>query len=157
MGVVSMYVERVMPDENGKYVWQPQVESFDLESDFSIEEETVSIEGCCIPQLLCRYGTLAAEQGANVKRKEENVKKVQAEVEIDIRGKAAATGEKKTEALVKAEVIVDIRYQNALLELHILRADAAKVDHWFRALMKKADQLRSMDYRQSAELNRMPG
>lgn len=152
-----MNVERVVPDKNGRSIWAAQVETFDLESDFSITEETVSIEGCRISQLLCRYGTVAAEQGANVKRKEENVKKVQAEVEILLRNKAAQAGEKKTEALIKAEVTVDIKYQDALRELHMLRADAAKVDHWFRALMKKADQLRSMDYRQSAEISRMPG
>jgi len=155
--MVEMWVERVVVREDGVGVWTPQYETFDTERDFTIDDENLDGEISRIGHLLCRYGTIAAEQNANLRRKEEWVKTVEAQVSIDLRKAAEQAGTKVTEPQLKAQTIVHPKYQAALAATHVLRADSDKADHWFRSLMKKADLLHSIGFRQSAEIRRMPG
>ena len=152
----TIWVERLVNDE-GEWKWLPKAEKFDTASDFSMDEANLNLEICRMGQLLVRYGDLAAHMQANLKRKEENVKFVQARVAGALRSTAEATGSKLTEGKLNEQVTVDSQYQQALSELHILRADALRADHWWRSIVKKADLLNAMAFRQNAEIRRMPG
>ena len=95
--------------------------------------------------------------GANLKRKEEYVKHVEARVAAVIRSTAEASGTKMTEGKLAEKVILDSIYQQALSELQIIRADALRAEHWWRSIVKKIDLVNALAYRQNAEIRRMPG
>jgi hypothetical protein len=155
--MTEMYVERIIRNEAGQRAWGTEVETFDLEADFSMDEQRLNYEICRMGQLMVKYGTLAAEQDANLKRKEEAAKLMQASVAGAIRSQAEKDGRKLTEAQLKEEVTIDDDYQLALAALHELRADAIKADHWWRTIVKKADLLNALAFKQNAEIKRMPG
>lgn len=152
----TMWVEKLV-HKNGEWQWESQQENFDTQSDFSIDEGNLNMDICRIGQQLVRYGSLAAEQQANLKRKEEHVKLVRAQVAGAIRSQSEATGSKMTENKLEEQVTVHPSYQQALGALHILRADAIKAEHYWRSIVKKADMLNALAFRQTAELKRMPG
>lgn len=153
---ITMYVEK-LTQVKGEWVWKAQAEKFDLEKDFSMDEGNLNVEICRMGQLLVRYGSLAAEQGANLSRVEEQVKLTKASVSAALRSQAESSGTKLTVGELSDQVTLHPTYQQALSELHILRADALKAEHWWRSMVKKTDLLNAMAYRQSAELKRMPG
>jgi hypothetical protein len=152
----TIWVE-TLAHEEGEWRWVPKQEQFDTESDFSMDEENLNTEICRMGQHMVHYGDLAARMSANLKRKEENVKYVQARVAGAVRSSAEVSGTKLTEGKLTEQVTVDPQYQQALSELHILRADALRADHWWRSILKKADLLNAMAFRQNAEIKRMPG
>lgn len=152
----TMYVEK-LTQVKGEWVWKSQAEKFDLEKDFSMDEGNLNTEICRMGQLLVRYGSLAAEQGANLSRVEEQVKLTKASVSAALRSQAESNGTKITIPELADQVTLHQTYQTALSELHILRADALKAEHWWRSIVKKSDLLSAMAYRQSAEMRRMPG
>jgi len=149
-----MYVERLRPTTDGQWGWVAELEQFDVETDFHINESQIEREICRTGQLMARYGTVAGEQEANLKRKEEHVKYVAAQLSAAIRSTAEKAGAKTTEGKITEELTVHPDYQAALSGLHILRADATKADHWWRAILKRADLLNSLSYRQGAEFKR---
>lgn len=151
-----MHVERLVQTDDG-WVWQAYQEMFDTENDFSMDSENINKDICRMGQLLVKYGTLAAEQGANLSRKEEHVKLTKASLSGAMRSQAETTGDKLTIPDLADKVTVHATYQQALSELHVLRADAVKADHWWRSILKKAELLNAMAYRQTAEIKRMPG
>ena len=152
----TQYVERLIR-VNEEWVWHPFKEDFDTENDFSMDEGNVNKDICRMGQLLVKYGTLAAEQGANLSRKEEHVKLVKASLSGALRSQSEVDGTKLTIPDLADKVTTHETYQQALSELHILRADAIKADHWWRSILKKAELLNAMAYRQTAEIKRMPG
>ena len=152
----TQYVERLVR-VNEEWVWHPFKQDLDTENDFSMDEDNLNREICKMGQLLVKYGTLAAEQSANLSRKEEHVKLVKASLSGALRSQAEVDGTKLTIPDLADKVTVHVTYQQALSELHILRADAIKADHWWRSILKKAELLNAMAYRQSQELRRMPG
>ncbi len=152
----TMYIER-LHHVNGEWVWKSFGQDYDTEKDFSMDQDNVTADICRMGQLMVKYGTLAAEQSANLSRKEEYVKVVKASLSAALKSQAETTGDKLTIPDLSDKVTVHSTYQQALSELHILRADSLKADHWWRAIVKKADLLTSMAYRQTAELKRMPG
>lgn len=154
--MTTMWVER-LSHEGGEWKWKPFKEEFDLEADFAINEEGLNAEICRMGQLLVRYGNLDAEQRANLQRKEEHAKLVKANCSAAIRSEAETKGQKITVGEIEEKTIAHPIYQQALSELHILRADANKADHWWRAIIKKAELLNAAAFRQNAEIKRMPG
>jgi hypothetical protein len=152
----TMYIER-LHNENGEWVWKSFGQNYDTEADFSMDEDNLNTDICKMGQLMVKYGTLAAEQSANLSRKEEHVKLTKASLSAAFKSQAEVDGTKLTIPDLADKVTIHATYQQALSELHILRADSLKADHWWRAIVKKADLLTSMAYRQSAELKRMPG
>jgi hypothetical protein len=151
-----MWIERLTL-EGEAWVWKPVQENFDLEKDFSIDESNLNGEICRMGQLLVRYGGIDAEQNANLRRKEENAKLVRARVSGALRSDAEANGKKMTVQALEDETLQHASYQQALTELHILRAAAIKADHWWRSIVKKTDLLNAMAFRQNAEIKRMAG
>ena len=152
----TMYVEK-LTKVKGEWSWVPQAETFDLGKDFAMDEGNLNMEICRMGQLLVRYGSLAAEQGANLSRVEEQVKLTKASVSMALRSQAEVSGTKITIPDLADQVTLHPTYQEALSELHILRADTLKAEHWWRSILKKSDLLSAMAYRQTAELRRMPG
>lgn len=153
----TMYVEKLTRNDNDEWVWASTAIMLDPMEDFSMDEDNLNRDICKMGQLMVKYGSLAAEQGANLARKEENVKLVKASLSAALRSQAEVDGDKLTIPDLADKVTIHATYQQALSELHILRADSLKADHWWRSIVKKADLLTSMAYRQSAELKRMPG
>lgn len=152
----TMTVER-LAQEDGQWVWKAYVETMDLARDFDMDEHQLNAEICRMGQLLVYYGTLAGEQDANLKRKEEHAKLVRAQVAGALRSQAEASGTKMTENKLEEQVTAHPSYQQALSEMHILRADAIKANNWWKSIVKKADLLNAMAFRQNAEIKRMPG
>jgi len=151
----TIYIERLMHNpESAAWEWTPEAEQFDLESDFRVEESNLEFEMCRMAQILVRYGTVAAELEANLKRKEEHAKLINARVSGALRSQYEAAGTKITEGKLSEEVIQHSDYQLALSALHLLRAEAIGADHWYRSAMKKADMLNALAFRQNAELKR---
>jgi len=149
-----MYIERLRYVES-EWKWVIEAEQFDIDGDFAINDNQVEREICRMGQLMARYGTIAAELEANLKRKEEKIKYVAASLAAAIRSTAETKGTKMTEGKLQEELIQRQEYQDALNGLHGLRADAAKSDHWWRAILKKADLVNSLSYRQGAEYKRV--
>ena len=156
--IKTIYVERLKFDsEKDIWQWVPEVEQFDLESDFGIDEENLERELCRMAQILVRYGGIAAELEANLKRKEEYSKLVQARVSGALRSQYESQGTKVTEGRLTEEVTQSSDYQNALASLHLLRSEAIEAEHQYRSAMKKADMLNALAFRQNAELKRAYG
>jgi len=148
--MVEMSIERF---KNGQ--WFFEVEVLDTENDFLIKEDSLNQEICCMGQKLVRYGTLAAEQSANLKRKEENVKHIHARLAGAYRSQAELEGTRMTEGKLQEQVIVDTQYQQALGELHLQRAESLKADHYWRSITQVSSLLNALAFRQSAEIKRM--
>jgi len=156
--IETMYVERLRPDadEQGNvfWAWVKELENFDLTADFGIDEENLSQEICRMGLLLVRYGTIAGEVGANLARKDEQASLVKAQLGEGHRSQAEADGKKIGVEALKDKVVSDPIYQQALTDLHILRGDAVKIDHWYRSCVKKADLLNALAFRQNSEIKR---
>lgn len=152
--MTEMWVERVITTD-GVAKWTPQHETFDLDSDFSVNDTQLSLETAKMGRAMVRYGTIAAEQKANLERKTEEVKYVKARVGAALRSQAEASSTKMTEASLSEQVTLDASYQAALNELHVLRANALKAESWFRSILKNADLLAAASFRHGAELKRM--
>lgn len=152
----TVIVERLEQDETTEagWVWVPTAVELNVVGDFSIEEMELSREICRMGLLLVKYGGLAAELGAELKRKEEELKLVRAQCAGAIRSAAEAKGTKMTEGKLEEEVIQRPEYQGALAKLHILRASAVQVDHYWRSASKKADLLNALAFRQNAEIKK---
>lgn len=154
--MVIMWVERLVK-VGEEWVWKPEEEKFDLHTDFSMNEDNLNAEICRTGQLMVRYGGLAAEQSANLARKEEHVKLIKSQVSAATRSQNEALGTKTTETALAETVTLDSTYQKALSELHVLRADSLKADHWWRSILKRADLLNAMAFRHNAEIKHMGG
>jgi hypothetical protein len=152
--IETVYVERLRKQEDGQWAWVAEVENFALTADFGIDEENLSQEICRMGLLLVRYGTIAGEVGANLSRKEEAVALVKAQLGEGHRAQAETDNKKIGVEAIKDKVVSDPLYQQALTDLHILRGDAVKIDHWYRSCVKKADLLNALAFRQNAEIKR---
>lgn len=151
-----MYIDRMRFDqEKQEWGYKTECEQLDVEGDFAINEDQIEREICRMGQLMARYGELAAVQEANLKRLEEKAKYVAAQLSGAIRSTAEKSGQKTTEGKILEELTQQPEYQSVLAILHTLRADAIKADHWWRAIIKKADLLNALCYRQSAEFRRV--
>lgn len=150
----TIIVERLEQDEAGTWAWVPTPVELDVEGDFSIDELELGPEICRMGKLLVKYGGLAAELGAELKRKEEELKLVRAQCAGAIRSQAESAGTKMTEGKLEEQVIQRAEYQTALAQLHILRASAVQVDHYWRSASKKADLLNALAFRQNAEIRK---
>jgi len=150
----TVYVERLRLNEGNEWGWVTEVEQINPQGDFTIDENNIDAELCRMGQLLARYGSLAAELNTNLARKEEELKYVSARVSAALRSQGEANGKKLTVDQLKEEVILSVEYQGALAPLHVLRADAEKVKHWWRSAQAKADALNSLTYWRGAEMRR---
>ena len=149
-----IYVEKLKQGADGNWNWVPEPLEINTEEDFTINERELNREICRMGQLLVSYGDLAAELNAELKRKEEYVKYIEARVASALRSSYEAAGTRVTEGKLAEEVKVDTQYQAALNTLHILRASAAKAEHWWRAMNTKAKMLESLAFKQNAEIRR---
>lgn len=139
---------------NGIWTWIPTSVEFDTEGDFTIDELNLNTEICRMGVLLLKYGDLAAELQAELKRKDEGVKYLAARLSAAHRSQAEKDGKKKTVAELDNDVTIDESYQAALAQLHILRAAAVRSDHWWRSANTKSEMLKALAFRQSAEIRR---
>lgn len=151
---MQIWIERLRRDGERGWVWTPEIEEFDTDADFKINDANIDGELCKIGQLMARYGSLAAELNANLARKEEEVKYVSARLAAAIRSQAEAGGTKVTVDSIKDNVTVSPEYQTALSSLHLLRADAERAEHWWRSISAKAQALNSLTYWRGAEMRR---
>lgn len=149
----TVYVDRMVHDGEN-WVWKTFPEQLDTESDFRIIENNIQAEAIKSSQLMVRYGTLSAELEVNLKREEENAKYVAARVASAIRATAEQNGKKMTEGKVEEELLQNEEYRATLNKLNLVRADALKADHWWRAILKRVDLVIALCHRQNAEIRR---
>jgi hypothetical protein len=149
----TLYVEKLIKVKD-KWVWTPEAVVVNTEDDFNIDELNLDAEFCRMGKLLIKYGDLAAELQAELKRKEEELKLTAARVAGTLRSTAERDGVKVTVDLIRDKVTVSDEYQQALAPLHVLRASAVKAEHWWRAAHTKAKMLESLAFKQSAELRK---
>ena len=147
----EMWVERVITTD-GVARWTPQQELFDLDKDFSVNDDQLSFETAKLAKAMVRYGTIAAEQKANLERKLEEVKYKKARIGAALRSQAEASGPKLTEAALAEKVVLDVEVQKVLNEMHVLRADAIKAEHWWRSILKNADLLTAASHTRRAQM-----
>jgi len=150
----TVYVERLRYDETAGWQWLNEPEQIDPQEDFKIQSDNIDFELCRMGQLLARYGSLAAELNTNLARKEEELKYISARISAALRSQNEQKGTKMTVDQLKEEVILSVEYQTTLAPLHVLRADAEKVKHWWRSAQAKADALNSLTYWRGAEMRR---
>lgn len=136
------------------WTWVPTAVEMDIEGDFTIDDLNLDREMCRMGIVLLKYADLAAELGAEVRRKDENVKYVAASLSAAYRSQAEKDGKKKSVAELEGDVTTDTSYQSLLRTLHVLRASAVRADHWWRTANTKADMLKALAFRQSAEIRR---
>jgi hypothetical protein len=149
----TIYVEK-LTQVDGAWAWQPTSVEMDIEGDFQIDELNLDREMCRMGVILLKYADLAAELGTEVKRKDENVKYLAASLSAAYRSQAEKDGKKKSVSELEGDVTTDESYQALLRTLHVLRAAAVRSDHWWRTANTKADMLKALAFRQSAEIRR---
>lgn len=152
--MTTVTVERLSIDKNNQYVWKPCTIELDTDSDFDINEDLIDKELSRQGQLMVQYGDLMAEMQAMLQRKEEEVKYFYSVTAAKFRSDAEKSGERLTEDKLKERVIKSDEYQNALFQVHKCRADALKANNWWRSIVKKADMLNSLAYRQGQEIKK---
>ena len=129
--------------------WTRVAEEVNVETDFQINPENLDGEVCSLPQKLITYGRIYSQLKSEVARKEERVKFVYSHIALGIRNT-----EKITENAVKEKVTCDSTYQQALSEQNHSMRLAILTESWYRSLMKKADLIQSLIYRETQELKR---
>jgi hypothetical protein len=149
----TVYVEKLL-QVDGTWCWQPTAIELDTEGDFTIDDLNLDRELCRMGIVLLKYADLAAELGAEVKRKDESVKYLAASLSAAIRSQAEKDGVKKSVNEIEGDVTRDDSYQALLRTLHVLRASAVRADHWWRSANTKAEMLKALAFRQSAEIRR---
>ena len=147
-------VERIVTIEE-QDCWVAEVVEMDTEKDFTINDTILDAEICRMGMILLKYGDLYAEMHAMLLRKEEEMKYLKARVAGAVRSEAEATATKKpTEGALSERVLSNELIQQGMYALHRARADSLKAEHWWWSAQKKADLLRALAYRQSAELQK---
>lgn len=149
----TVYVEKLQQVE-GAWTWVPTAIEMDIEGDFTVDELNLDREMCRMGMVLLKYADLAAELGAEIKRKDESVKFLAASLSAAFRSQAEHDGKKKSVAELENDVTTDESYQALLRTLHVLRAAAVRADHWWRTANTKAEMLKALAFRQSAEIRR---
>jgi hypothetical protein len=149
----TVYVEKLVQND-GVWVWQPTAIEMDIEGDFSVDDLNLDKELCRMGIVLLKYADLAAELGAELKRKDESVKYLAASLSAAYRSQAEKDGKKKSVNEIEGDVTKDESYQTLLRTLHVLRASAVRADHWWRTANTKAEMLKALAFRQSAEIRR---
>jgi len=147
-------VEQLVQGNSGELEWQSNSIELKTEVDFMIDETNMEGELCKMGMLLMTYGKLNAELESQVGRKKTDLDRVSSQIELDIRGTAAAAGEKVTENLIRAKVRVDKSVQGALTELSFSQMNSFKLKNYFEALKRKCDCLVAFTYRQNTEMKR---
>jgi hypothetical protein len=150
----TVHIEKLQLQDDGNWAWVPTPVAVDTDGDFAIDELNLNKEICRMGQLLLKYGDLAAEFSAELERKKEELKFHHARLAGAERSSAEKAGTKTTEGKLQELVTIDPTYQQHLANLHRLRADALKVDHWWRTANTKAKMLEALAFRQSAEIRR---
>lgn len=151
--MTTIWVEKIKQTDND-WEWVPEAIELNPESDFSIDESELNRELCRMGQILLRYGDVAAELRTELERKEEALKHLFSNLSEATRASAEKTGTKLTVDRVKDLVVTNTLYQDALKNVHILRANTQKADHWWRTANSKTKLLEALAFKQNAELRR---
>jgi hypothetical protein len=131
---------------------QINIEQFEVEKDFAIDETRLEYEICRLGQLLLQYGDAFGYLKCDLMRQEDQAKRTYAAIAATIRSQAEQEGKKITEGRLVENVTNDPRYQSALDEVHEARAKALRTENWWRAMQKKADLVQALCYRQNREI-----
>ena len=149
----NVTVERLR-QVDGNWAWVPELVQLNTAEDFKIDENEIgeAIERTSVQ--LCQYGGLAADLKAQLSRKEKEIEFHYNTISAAHRLDSEEAGEKLTEGKLKEKVVKDERYQQVLSDSHITRADALKVENFWKAMVEKAKLLNSLCYFRGQELHR---
>lgn len=122
-----------------------------VEKDFSIDPDNLDGELCRIGQLLCEYGDIYAELKANLARVETQKERVYNYYALWYRDPENFPG-KPTEGKIAELVKSTDGYTEVTDKLNNVKLNYAKIENFFKSLNQKADVLKTLCYKNSAEL-----
>lgn len=129
--------------------------SLDTDADFQLDDAALDYEACRTGPMLARYADLAMDLKAQATRAKQNVEKVYASESFQLRTEYAKEGKKATEGLIKDGVFQSQAYIAALDTQAKAEAEAIKVDYFYKSMVKKADLVIALLYKQGREIAKM--
>ena len=113
----------------------------DFNNDVAIEPDALDLCWIFQPKYYAKWAELSADADKIVRDKKEQLDKISAEIDLEIRASAEGTSQKLTENLIRNKVITDKRYIVAQVELNdaiynanICSAAVKSLDHRKTAL-----------------------
>lgn len=144
-------VELLTSTDDGP-VWVETSFKFDTESDFRIDDNCLDMESSEISLKIQQYGELWAMLRAQQIRKDDGVKRIQAQIGQDLRSAAKVNGEKITEGAISEKVTINEAYQEAIADAANTRKHSLIAEAWWTAIKHKSEHIRSMAFIKNAEL-----
>jgi len=112
--------------------------------DLKIDKDSLDEALMRQPELLYEAGEASALAVSLRDQASDNVKRVDAEVALDIRDNAAKSGDKITEAAVAAEVLTTKEHKKAIEDLNAAKLSADKAGALREAFHARSQMLRSL-------------
>lgn len=144
-----------LKEVDGEIKLIPEKVSFDLHSDFTINDDDLEGEACKLGQLLVQYGDVYAKLKTQLTRQEEQLKQVAAITAQRIRKEAAENKEKVTENVVNERTLSDSYYVSFQGAVNRTRENYFRAESWWRSIQQKCDLVKMIGYRQKAEYTRL--
>lgn len=114
---------------------------YNYEKDVSIEPDALDLEWIFHPKNYAKWAELSASADKIVRDKKEELEKIYAEVDLEIRSSGEGSEKKLTENLIRAKIITDNRYieaqishNDAIYNSNICTAAVKSLDHKKTAL-----------------------
>ena len=120
-------------------------------TDFEINEFAIDNNISDLPGLLCKYGDIASDLRAEVSRKKAQLEYYDASMYKEIKIK----DNKATVNHIQAVIKTDSDRMEMLKDLIESERNSVKADNLYRSLLKKADLLIALTYKQRAELKNL--
>lgn len=148
-----VYIERMKETPEG-WRWVPEPITLNTAVDFHIDENDVIGAMSLTAVMLCQYGGYCGDLKAQLVRKEKDLELFSNQLSAAYRAQADELNKKLTETGLREKVVMDARYQEQQNDLHRTRADAIKMENWWKAMIEKSKLLQSASFLRGHELNR---
>lgn len=119
-----------------------------LSSDFQINEFTLDQEICNLPGILCKYGDIASDLRAEVSRKKAALEYFDSAKYKELK----LENDKLTVSHIEADIKCDDQRRELRASLIESERNSHKADNLYRSLLKKADLVIALAYKQRSEL-----
>lgn len=150
----DIIVEHLVNTEDGESVWTPYRYSFSPETDFQIDPDNLDAEICNVGPLLNKYGDIHSRLQAQAERHKRDLEEVSSRVYLHVKANLLASGDKATEATVRAEVTISDEYRDAVATYVETQRNAIRADGWWKSILKKADLVQALAYKVGSEIKR---
>jgi len=146
---VTFYLEELYEPATGQLAYRFVPKTLDVAGDFQIDESNIEGELCRMGQLIACYGEIQANLKAALARREDAAKREWAAAFLRFQ----QAGKTTVDAL-KAQAETDPAVQAANVNRRQFEEQFAKIDNYFKALLRKCDCLTALTYKIKAEFQR---